>query len=206
VQSDVILSRAKLGPCVDINPSPLRNDHLQTQRFRLRPTIPSKLQRRRSPRRPRRPQNNLQIARMSKPGSKFLLKWRQTMNLGKEASWHVRTSRAWVYIDGAFRMQTILATTSNVSRTISTMTYTPSSAQRSRRSTFSESPEEKKAYEESADKLLIDILQKSGCVVTTLHKFRDKTLKDSKSFKLLLFDEGCQVSELEILLAWISNS
>jgi hypothetical protein len=71
---------------------------------------------------------------------------------------------------------------------------------------FSESPEEKKAYEESADKLLIDILQKSGCVVTTLHKFGDKTLKDSKSFKLLLFDEGCQVSELEILLAWISNS
>jgi len=42
-------------------------------------------------------------------------------------------------------------------------------------------------------------------VVTTLHKIGDKTLKDSKSFKLLLIDEGCQALELETLLAWISN-
>jgi len=70
---------------------------------------------------------------------------------------------------------------------------------------FSESPEEKKAYKESADKLLIDTLQKSGCVVTTLHKVGNKMLKDSKSFQLVLIDEGCQASEPETLLAWISN-
>lgn len=69
----------------------------------------------------------------------------------------------------------------------------------------SESPEEKKAYKDFADRLLIDTLQKSGCVVTTLHKVDDKMLRDSKSFTLLLIDEGCQASQPETLLAWISN-
>ena len=61
----------------------------------------------------------------------------------------------------------------------------------------SESPEENKAYKDSADKLLVDTVQKTGCVVTTLHKVGDKMLKDSKSFQLVLIDEGCQASESE---------
>lgn len=64
-----------------------------------------------------------------------------------------------------------------------------------------ESSKEKKAYKNFANTLLrIDILKKSSCVITTLHKVDDKMLMNNKFFKLLLIDENYQVSKSKTLL------
>lgn len=65
--------------------------------------------------------------------------------------------------------------------------------------------EEQKAFKDAANALLVNTLQRSASVVTTLHKSGDNDLTAAKSFKLILIDEGCQSSELETLLAWASN-